>query len=105
MRLAVRTFLQSEPYRCRENCRVVQVGTHAGQPLMVLLNQRMGDPTFLTYDQQEETVSVMVIRHGTLIDQKAFEVPENNDGSTVELRPFQGQQLFIDGEPASGAFE
>lgn len=104
VRLAVRTFLQSEPYRCRESCRIVEVGVHEGRPLLALVPQG-GDPDLLTYDKEESTVSVVAIRNGRLVDQRVYEVLDWTADSTIELRPFEGQRLYIDGKPASGAFE
>ncbi|MEO1222451.1 MAG: DUF4153 domain-containing protein, partial [Pseudomonadota bacterium] len=104
VRLAVRTFLQSEPYRCREMCRVVQVGMHDGKPLLALL-AKVGDPDLLTYDEAEDRVAIASIRFGNLAEQQTYDIPEITEESTIELRSFSGQQLFIDGKPASGAFE
>jgi Domain of unknown function (DUF4153) len=104
VRLAVRTYLQSEPYRCLESCRVVQVGVQNDRPLMTLLSNGR-DPEMLIYDEAEGKVSIAVIRHAELRDQRSYEVPEFGEESVIELRPFEGQQLYIDGKPASGAFE
>ena len=104
VRLAVRTYLQSEPYRCLESCRVVQVGAQDDRPLMALLSKGR-DPEMLIYDEAEDTVSITIIRHAELMDQRSYEVPEFGEDSVIELRPFEGQQLYIDGKPASGAFE
>jgi hypothetical protein len=104
VRLAVRTFLQTNSYRCAESCRVVEVGVHNDMPLMALLTEGR-DPELLVYDEAEDAVSLIVIRHGQLVNQQAYEVPEISEDSTVELRPFEGQQLYIDGQAASGVFE
>jgi hypothetical protein len=73
-------------------------------PLMALLTEGR-DPELLVYDEAEDAVSLIVIRHGQLVNQQAYEVPEISEDSTVELRPFEGQQLYIDGQAASGVFE
>ena len=104
VRLAVRTFLQSEPYRCLEDCRVVQVGVQNDQPIMALLTKGR-DPELLVFNEEENAVSIAIIRHAQLGDRNRYEVPEFTEESVIELRPFSGQQLYIDGKPASGAFE
>lgn len=104
VRVAVRTFLHNRSYLCRESCRVVDMGFHDGKPLLALLVQGR-DPELLAYDEAKDTVSKRTIRHGQLGGQRGYEVPEIKDGSVIELRPFEGQQLYIDGKPASGAFE
>lgn len=104
VRLAVRTYLQSNSYLCRESCRVVELGAHEGKPLMALLIKQR-DPDLLIYEKTDDTVVKKVIRHGQLGEQRGFETPEIPEDSTVELRRFEGQQLYIDGKPASGAFE
>ncbi len=104
VRLAVRTFLQNEPYRCRESCRVVELGELAGNPLLVLLAKNT-DAKFFVYDQRKKEVEEAIIRHGLLGRQSPYGVIGFDENSKVELRPFEGQQLYIDGEPASGAFK
>ncbi|MEM1052374.1 MAG: DUF4153 domain-containing protein [Pseudomonadota bacterium] len=104
IRIAVRSYLQENSYRCRETCRVVELGSYQDKPLLVLLSEGY-DPEFLVYDEAEDLVTSIVMRNGKLEQPSAFEVPEADANSTVELRPFEGQQLYIDGKPASGAFE
>ena len=104
LRLAVRTYLQSKPYRCLENCRVVQVGVQSDRPLMALLSKGR-DPELLIYDEAEDKVSIATIRYARLRGQQSDEGPEFDEESVIELRPFSGQQLYIDGKPASGAFD
>ncbi|WP_298336874.1 DUF4153 domain-containing protein [uncultured Erythrobacter sp.] len=104
IRLAVRIYLQGNYYRCREKCRVVELGELGGQPLMVLLGENY-DPEFLVYDEATNKVSDAAIRHGQMHRDTPYKVPEFDENSNVELRPFTGQQLYIDGKPASGAFE
>ena len=105
VRVAARAFLQSEPYRCRDSCRVVEVGERDGMPIMALLSE-LRDPELLVYDAAEDRVFVAYIRHAEMLDDnRAYEVPQFGVDSKVELRPFDGQQLYIDGVPASGAFK
>lgn len=104
VRLAVRTFLQSNAYRCFEGCRVTQVGVQDAMPLMALLSDGR-DPELLIYDEADDKVVLAPIRYGELGVQGAYDVPEFGEESVIELRPFSGQQLYIDGKPASGAFE
>ncbi|MEP1420213.1 MAG: DUF4153 domain-containing protein [Erythrobacter sp.] len=103
VRIAVRTFLNDSAYRCQEMCRVVAIGELNDQPLMVLLAQRF-DPEFLFYDEAENEVKVAVMRNGQLQEREAYQTPEFDENSEVELRPFEGQRLYIDGKPVSGAF-
>ncbi|MEP0393059.1 MAG: DUF4153 domain-containing protein [Erythrobacter sp.] len=103
VRIAVRTFLNDSAYRCQEMCRVVAIGELNDQPLMVLLAQRF-DPEFLFYDEAENEVKVAVMRNGQLQEREAYQTPGFDENSEVELRPFEGQRLYIDGKPVSGAF-
>jgi len=104
MRLAVRTFLQSRPYHCADKCRVVQLAVENDRPIMALLSAGR-DPEMLVYNEAEDEISTANIRHAQLDERRPYEVLEFDEDSVVELRPFTGQQLYIDGKPASGAFE
>ncbi|UAB79090.1 DUF4153 domain-containing protein [Erythrobacter sp. SCSIO 43205] len=103
VRLAVRTFLQSRPYHCADQCRVVQLAVENDRPIMALLSSGR-DPEMLVYNEADNDISIATIRHAQLDNRKPYEVPEFDADSVVELRPFTGQQLYIDGKPASGAF-
>ncbi|KEO90325.1 hypothetical protein EH31_09555 [Erythrobacter longus] len=104
VRLAARTYLQNNSYRCSEKCRVVELGELEGKPLMVFLAERY-DPEFIVYDKGTKKVERADIRHGQMGREAPYTVLDFDDHSNVELRPFEGQQLYIDGKPASGAFE
>lgn len=104
VRIAARAFLQSHSYQCGDQCRIKQLGTHEGMPLLALVSKGR-DPDLLLYDAGEDEVVTATIRHGQLMDQRRYDVVEIDEGSVVELRPFVGQQLYIDGKPASGPFE
>ena len=104
VRLAVRNYLQENIYLCREGCRVVEVGTHEDKPLMALVNSGR-DPQFLIYDPDNDSVTTIDIRFGRFKDPYVYQMPEFSEDATIELRPFEGQQLYIDGEPASAPFE
>lgn len=104
VRLAARTYLQNNSYRCSEKCRVVELGELEGKPLMVLLAENY-DPEFIVYDKGTKKVEQAAIRHGQMGREAPYTVLDFDDNSNVELRPFEGQQLYIDGKPASGAFE
>lgn len=104
IRTAVRTFILENPYQCNAGCRVVEIGASGGEPLMVLLG-RYRDPLFLVFDDASGSVREQWLRNGELIDQRAIETPELPENATIEVRPFQGRQLYIDGKPASGAFQ
>ena len=104
VRIAARSFLHSQPYRCAADCRVVQVGFQDERPILALLSKGR-DAELLVYDAATNAVSIAFIRHAELVEERRYEVPEISQESVIELRAFEGQQLFIDGKPASAAFE
>lgn len=99
---AVREFIKSQPYRCYDTCRIVEVGRTSAGPLLALIGR--GDADLLAYDEESEEVIEMWIRNGEIVPNRAMDVVSHERSSVIELRSFTGQQLYIDGEPASGAF-
>ena len=104
VRQATRTFILEEGFRCRDGCRIVELRPVEGGILLALLNTNR-DPDLLLYKQADNRVVEMWIRNGQLMEDRAMETQEMAPDAKVELRPFTGQQLYIDGKPASGAFE
>ena len=100
---SVRTYLKDNSYVCYDTCRVVELSADDKGVLMALLTT--GDPAFLFYSAAQGEVDKMDIRHGRMTEEGEMVIPEIGDGSTFELRPFVGRQLYIDGQPASAPFE
>lgn len=101
---AVENYIIQVPYFCSEGCRIVEAGVAKGAPLLVFTSKNGGDPKLLTYDAAKGEVSEWTIRNGALTENQAFEVPEAKGDPTIEIRPFTGRQLFIDGKPAGAPF-
>ena len=100
---AVREFVSSEVHTCRESCRAVEVGNIAAGPVVVLLSN--GDHRLLIYDRDKGKLVQYWQQDGKLVPSGASEVNKIDWDGPVELRPFNGQQLYIDGKPVGQPFE
>lgn len=63
-----------------------------------------GDVEFVVYDPARNAIDEIEIRHGELQPLGGRDVQLIGKDSKVELRPYTGQQLYIDGKPASAPF-
>ncbi len=101
--IAVRTYLLERGYLCRIACRVSQIGEAEDGPLLAVIAQY--DPEFLVFNEATGEVEEMQIRHGTMQQDRSMGAVEAGPDAEVELRPFTGRQLYVDGKPASAPFE
>lgn len=99
---ALRSFFEQNPYKCSEACRAVEVGSHDGGQLIAISTG--GDVEFVVYDPARNAIDEIEIRHGELQPLGGRDVQLIGKDSKVELRPYTGQQLYIDGKPASAPF-
>ncbi len=103
IRAAVRAFLIDTPYKCGNKCRVVTAGKVPQGTLLVLLDG--GYPSYMLFDPATGKADQYSPAVGQLMDSAAAVPPRANLDAKVELRPFTGQQVFIDGKPASTPFK
>lgn len=101
---AVERFVRDKPYLCSDGCRIVEIGEAREAPLLAMTSKSFGDPKLLTYDAAKDEVSEWDIRLGVLMPNAAREIGQIRDNATIEIRPFTGRQLYIDGKPASAPF-
>ncbi len=100
---AVADYIAGNRYLCLEGCRVVEIGAIETGPLLALIGN--GDPKMLVFDPEENEIRELWIRFGELDEMRALEVPPAKPDANVEIRPFTGRQLYVDGKPASAPFE
>ncbi len=103
VRASIRQFLIDTPYKCGNKCRVVPAGNVPQGTLLVLLDG--GYPSYLVFDPATGKVGEYSPRAGKLMETSAAETPRTSLDAKVELRPFTGQQVYIDGKPASDPFK
>lgn len=100
---AVRTFITTEMFECQEGCRAVEVGEVEEGLLVVLLGRN--SPDYLVVESETGEAVEYYIQDGRLAPQGAFEYEELDKEADVELRPFNGRQLYVDGKPVGQPFE
>ena len=104
MAQAVRTYIANEIYDCGEPCRAVQVGDTADGPLIVLVTQF--EQNLLVYDAKAKKVELYRQLNGKLVPAKpSGETKIDRAKGAIELRPFTGRQLYVDGKPVGEPFE
>jgi hypothetical protein len=101
--VAVREFLAEDGYRCGNACRVVEVGEVTPGKLLVLLDG--GFPTYLVMERDTGKVQQYNFVAGRLQPEAPVTTKWNDLDAKVELKPFSGQQLYIDGEAVGQPFE
>jgi len=101
---AVRDYVSSEVHTCRESCRAVEAGKIATGPVIVLLTND-DNPSFLVYERD----SGKLVRHwqeyGKLLPPGTNAAEKIDWDGPIELRPFNGQQLYVDGVPVGQPFD
>ncbi len=107
---AVEAYVRDEIYLCDEGCRAVLLSeTERGKLVVLLTGSRWDQPKILLVSPGSDKAVEQFIRNGVMTDNVA-RIDSANDESNasaaeIELRRFEGQQLYIDGEPASQPFE
>lgn len=99
---ALRDYLGTEVHACREGCRLVEVGTVEQGVLVALVSQR--DTMLLVFEEASGKVAQYWQRNGRLVAAEPSAPAERSEEGRVELRPFEGRQLFVDGQPVGEPF-
>lgn len=104
---AIRARLEEDAWLCQDGCRVANLREDANGVLAVVLNTRArgGSMRLLRVEPNAERAIVLDVVQGELGRSVAREVPEFDGDATVELRPFTGQQVYIDGKPVGDPFK
>ncbi|MEL7729030.1 DUF4153 domain-containing protein [Citromicrobium bathyomarinum] len=104
---AVRALLRDEVILCREGCRVEPLRASPEGVLIALMTKaEYGDnPHLLWVAAGSDKAETQRVYDGKLIHEyEGLDGPVDYDGD-IELRPFEGQQIFVDGKPASQPFK
>ncbi|MFU7528848.1 DUF4153 domain-containing protein [Qipengyuania sp. ASV99] len=104
---AIRAHLRDEVILCREGCRVVPLGqVKSGQLIAVMTKSGYGsNPHLLLVKPGAAKAITQRVVNGKLIHEyEGLNGTPDFEGE-VELRPFTGQQLFIDGKAVGDPFE
>jgi len=104
---AIRARLEEDAWLCQDGCRVANLREDANGVLAVVLNtkERGGSMRLLRVEPNAQRAIVLDVVQGELGRSVAREVPEFDGDATVELRPFTGQQVYIDGKPVGDPFK
>ncbi|WP_252260129.1 DUF4153 domain-containing protein [Erythrobacter aurantius] len=104
---AIRARLEEDAWLCQYGCRVANLREDANGVLAVVLNtkERGGSMRLLRVEPNAQRAIVLDVVQGELGRSVAREVPEFDGDATVELRPFTGQQVYIDGKPVGDPFK
>ncbi|KEO88066.1 hypothetical protein EH30_01440 [Erythrobacter sp. JL475] len=104
---AIRARLEEDAWLCQDGCRIANLREDANGVLAVVLNtkERGGSIRLLRVEPNAQRAIVLDVVQGELGRSVAREVPEFDEASTVELRPFTGQQVYIDGKPVGDPFK
>lgn len=100
---AVRSFILSESYQCREGCRAVEVGSIDAGPIIALVAKN--DVQIVVYDRAKQAIVPHWQKDGGLVPTETYKTKTFNREGTIELRRFEGRQLYVDGQPAGHPFE
>lgn len=104
---AIRARLEEDAWLCQDGCRIANLREDANGVLAVVLNtkERGGSMRLLRVEPNAQRAIVLDVVQGELGRSVAREVPEFDGDATVELRPFTGQQVYIDGKPVGDPFK
>ncbi|MBH1944809.1 DUF4153 domain-containing protein [Erythrobacter sp. YJ-T3-07] len=104
---AVRAFLRDEIILCREGCRVETLRASPEGVLIALMTKAeyAENPHLLWVASGSAKAETQRVYDGKLVHEyEGLNGPVEYDGN-IELRPFEGQQIFVDGKPASQPFK
>jgi len=100
LREAVRGFVRDAPYRCTEPCVALDLGRYAdGAPHLALVEGQQ--VTHLR--RSAEGVWVEAPVQPSRIDRK--QAGPKGTTPQVEVRPYAGRQIYVDGQPVGNPFE
>ncbi|WP_299191382.1 DUF4153 domain-containing protein [uncultured Erythrobacter sp.] len=103
---AIRAYLRDEIRLCREACRAVLLREDDEGQLIALLSDNEWGARFILLNVEPGSAKAVPqrINRGQLEGQNSGGIERPAYEGEVELRPFEGQQLYIDGEPAGEPF-
>jgi hypothetical protein len=104
---AIRALIEDEPWLCGEECRVARLRDDAEGLLVIVLNGRnpRGSMRLLRVAPGEDKAVLLQIEDGQLVERTARPDRETDVDAPIELRPFTGQQVYIDGKPVGDPFK
>lgn len=102
---AVEAYIRDEIYFCDEGCRAVAVDEIEGGMLVALVPEKGVSTRLLLVAPGSEKAAQLYARDGQLVENAAMAEERIESEGVIELRPFEGQQLYVDGKPASQPFE
>lgn len=104
---AVRSYLRDEIILCREGCRAVDLAERPEGTLVALMTRSDygRNPHLLLIEPgKAKATAVRIIDGRLVIDGEEYGGSVDADGQ-VELRPFSGYRVYVDGKPTSQPFE
>ncbi len=102
---AVRAYVRDEIYLCDEACRAVTVGeVERGLLVALVPSNRWTNAKILLVTPDSERAIEQYVRNGRLNDNIATMERDEDVSGDIELRPFEGQQLYIGNRPVSQPF-
>ncbi|NVD45438.1 DUF4153 domain-containing protein [Qipengyuania atrilutea] len=104
---AIRAHLRDEIILCREGCRVINLGeVRQGRLIAVMTTSEYGtNPHLLLVKPKSAKAITQRIVDGALVHEHEELGRAPSADGVVELRPFTGVQVFVNGEPASQPFK
>ncbi|BDW81761.1 hypothetical protein MACH24_11990 [Erythrobacter sp. Dej080120_24] len=104
---AIRARLEEDAWLCQDSCRVANLREDANGVLAVVLNTREagGSMRYLRVEPGVAKAIMLDNFRGELLPSVARQMPEIDLDRTIELRPFTGQQVYIDGKPVGDPFK
>lgn len=100
---ALRAHLEREVFTCPGGCRAVEVGEVEAGPLIALM---IGEnPQFLVYDREKAEIVQYWVQDGKILMLGAYEAKRVDREGRIELRRFEGRQLYVGDQPVGQPFE
>ncbi len=97
VRKAFEAYVMQEPYLCEKTCLIIETGqSPKGNRRFMLANDSWARPLELNADGKF-TSEFEVAREVNAAD--------FTDESTIEIRPYSGQQVYVDGKPVGAPFK
>lgn len=100
---AVRDYIRRGDYYCNGECRAVEIGEIDGKPIIALISKF--DARILVYDREAGELVQYWQQKGQLVPVTATGADEFDLNGPVELRRYEGRQLYVNGEPVGQPFK
>ncbi|QIG54818.1 DUF4153 domain-containing protein [Altererythrobacter sp. BO-6] len=100
---ALRAHLEREVFTCPGGCRAVEVGEVEAGPLIALI---IGEnPQFLVYDREKAEIVQYWVQDGKILMLGTYHAKRVEREGRIELRRFEGRQLYVGDQPVGQPFE